>query len=123
MARLLLGIDVGASGVRAGVFDLEGELLGLGHSPCRVDSPRPGWAQCDPEVWWRGVVDSLRQACSEARMAPREIDAVGTGVPFPTVVALDAAGRALHPAILYCDQRSLAQVHALARGSDGNCRH
>ena len=113
MTRLLLGIDVGTSGVKSGVFDVDGTLLGLGRAMHAVDAPRPGWAQCDPEFWWRGVVESLAQACQAARVRPDEIDAIGLGVLFPAVMPLDARGRALHPAILYCDQRSLAHVRAI----------
>lgn len=113
MPDLLLGIDVGTSGVKAGVFDTEGRLLGLGRSSHKVDNPRPGWVQCDPELWWRGILKSVGEACGEARIAPDQIAAVGVGVLFPTIVALDADARAVYPAMLYCDQRSLAQVRAI----------
>jgi xylulokinase len=113
MSELLLGIDVGTSGAKAGVFDAEGKLLGLGRAAHGVDYPQRGWAQCDPEVWWRGILTSLAQACNEAQIKPNQIAAVGVGVLFPTVVALDANARAVYPAILYCDGRSLAQVRAI----------
>jgi len=113
--ELLLGIDVGTSGVKAGLFAPEGKLLGLGRSAHKVDSPHPGWVQCDPELWWQGVLKSLGDACRQAGVAPSEVGAIGLGVLFPCIVPLDADGRALHPAILYCDQRSLAQVRAIER--------
>jgi xylulokinase len=113
MSEVLLGIDVGTSGVKVGVFEAEGKLLGLGRAAHGVDYPQPGWAQCDPELWWRGILSALAQACNEARVTPDQIAAVGVGVLFPTVVALDANARAVYAAILYCDGRSLAQVRAV----------
>ena len=110
---LLLGLDVGTSGAKAGIFDAEGRHLGLGRSSYTVDSPRPGWVECDPEEWWWGVVRALLDACDDADVEPADISAVGLGVLFPAVMPLDQEGRALHPAILYCDQRSVAQVAAL----------
>ncbi len=113
MTDLLLGIDVGTSGVKAGVFDAGGRLLGLGRSAHQVDTPRPGWVQCDPELWWQAIIAATRQACDAAGAATTDVGAVGLDVLFPTVVPLDADGRATHPALLYCDQRSLAQVRAI----------
>ena len=113
MTELLAGIDVGTSGVKAGVFDPAGRLLGLGRSAHRVESPHPGWAQTDPEHWWQGFLAALRQACEEAEVEPGAIAALGLSVLFPAVAPLDARGRALYPALLYCDQRSLPQVQQI----------
>jgi len=113
MAELLLGIDVGTSAVKAGLFDAEGPLFGLGRTAHAVSAPRPTWAECDPELWWRGILKSLAEACRQADVGPQDVAAVGMGVLFPVVVPLDRNARALHPAILYSDQRSLNQVRAI----------
>ncbi|NLW50676.1 MAG: hypothetical protein GXY85_07490 [Candidatus Brocadiaceae bacterium] len=115
MAPLLLGLDVGTSAVKAGVFTDSGRLLGLGRAGHAVQSPAPGWTQCKPQDWWHGVVAALHAACAAASVRPDELAAVGLGTLFPCVVPLDAAGRALHPAILYSDLRSTRQVHAVER--------
>jgi len=110
---LMLGIDLGTSGVKAAVFTSEGLLLGIDRSPYSVDSPRPGWAQTDPEKWWRGTCEAIRGACGSAGISPSEIAAVGLSVLFPAVMPVDRTGKALHPAILYSDQRSVAEVRAI----------
>lgn len=113
MPELLLGMDVGTSGVKVGVFDPEGRLMGLGRASHSVDNPHPGWVECDPERWWRGILSAIHDACREAGVGGGDVAAVGLGVLFPTIVALDADAHAVYPAILYCDQRSLAQVRAI----------
>jgi len=115
MAELLLGLDIGTSGVKVGVVAPDGRLLGLGRAPHANDSPQPGWVECPTERWWNGVLVSLRQACDQAGVAPTDIAAVGVSVLFPCIVPLDERGRGLYPAILYCDRRSLAQVEAIER--------
>ncbi len=107
---LLLGIDIGTSGVKAGLFTEGGTLLGLGRASYEIASPRLGWSQCDPELWWRAFIHALREACTQAHVKPSDVGAVGAGVLFPAVMPLDTGGHALHPAILYNDQRSSAQV-------------
>jgi xylulokinase len=109
----LLGIDVGTSGVRACLFRPDGTLLGAGRVPCAVSRPRPGWAEVDPELWWRGFLEALAAARAEAGVAPAAIRGVGLSTLFPTLIPMDAAGDPLGPAILYCDQRSTAQAEGL----------
>ncbi len=114
MSKLLLGIDLGTSGVKAGIYDTDGGLLGIGRA-CSYTfySPKAGWAQSDPEKWWRDIAGAIRRACDETGLDGHDIGAVGISVFFPTVIPMDAGGKALYPAILYNDQRSLSQVRAI----------
>jgi len=114
MSDLLLGLDIGTSGVKVGVVNAEGRLLGLGRAAHENETPHPGWVQCDPERWWQGTIVSLRQACAGANISPGDIAAVGVSVLFPCIVPLDAGGHGLYPAILYCDRRSFAEADAIA---------
>jgi len=113
MSDLLTGVDVGTSGVKVGLFDLDGRLVGLGRASHRVESPHPGWAQTDPDLWWQGFLGALRQACDAGGVEPGAIATLGFSVLFPAVAPLDGQGRALHPALLYCDQRSLPQAREI----------
>ena len=115
MSNLLAGVDVGTSGVKVGLFNPAGRLVGLGRASYGVESPQPGWAQTDPELWWQGFLDALRRAYDAGGIEPDGIAALGFSVLFPAVTPLDRQGRALHPALLYCDQRSLAQVQEIER--------
>ncbi|MBM4039406.1 MAG: hypothetical protein FJ290_12915 [Planctomycetes bacterium] len=114
MSQLLAGLDIGTSGVKVGIAEASGRMLGLGRAGHENESPREGWVQCPPERWWQGAVAALRQACKQAGVSPGDIAGVGVSVLFPCVVPLDADGRALHPALLYCDRRSGAEADAIA---------
>jgi xylulokinase len=114
MTEVLLGIDLGTSGAKAGLYTPEGALLGLGRSAAYgMSSPRPGWSESDPEGWWLAVRESLGGACRAAGVGPEAVAAVGLSVFFPAVVTLSDSGRPLRPAILYNDQRSLEQAAAV----------
>jgi len=113
MAGLLAGIDIGTSGVKAGVFSADGALVGLGRAPHSVKSPRPGWAETDLAEWWRGVIAALRGACEAGGVSAGDIAGAALSVLYPAIAPLDADGNALAPSILYCDGRSLAQVDAI----------
>ena len=71
---LLLGIDLGTSGVKAGIYDPKGCLIGLGRSSnYTFYSPKPGWSQSDPELWWKDIILSIKAACKEASIKADQV--------------------------------------------------
>ncbi len=111
---MLLGIDLGTSGVKAALFDRAGKLLGIGRGGgYRFASPQPGWAECDAAAWWPAVCEAVRAALRSAAPGSPPVAAIGLSTFFPTVVPMGYDGRPLRPGLLYSDQRSGAQVRAI----------
>lgn len=103
MARqTLIGIDVGTTGIKAVALAPDGEVLGVAEENYELQTPHPGWAEQDPEVWWQAVGRAL------ARLGD---DPVGIGLTgqMHGLVCLDANDRPLRPAILWNDQRTGAE--------------
>ena len=103
---LLVGIDVGTTGARAVVIGDDGEVRGAGSAEYPIRTPRPGWAEQDPEAWWNGVSISVRSALAEAGARRSEIAAAGLSGQMHSLVLLGGAGQVLRPAILWNDQRT-----------------
>ena len=110
MSGILLGYDVGSSSIKAAALDAEsGACLAAAASPERelaIDSPRPGWAEQDPAVWWEHVVRATRLLARQVALAG--VQAVGISYQMHGLVCLDKAGRVLRPAIIWCDSRAVA---------------
>ena len=111
-ADRLLAVDVGTQSVRALLFDPDGRLLAAGREPIvPFVSPRPGWAEQDPEVYWAAVATACGRLWADPAAGPP--DAVA-GLALTTqrsaVVVTDAAGRPLRPAIVWPDQRRTTGV-------------
>jgi sugar (pentulose or hexulose) kinase len=109
---LLLAIDCGTQSVRALAFDLRGHLVAGTRVPLEpYVSPQPGWAENDPDYYWRSLCDAcgrlrLDAAVSGAQVPLRErLAAVALTTQRGTVVNVDEHGRPLRPAILWLDQR------------------
>ena len=58
----VLGIDLGTSQVKALLVAGDGAVLGQGAAGYQVSTPRDGWAETDPEQWWRATAAAVRSA-------------------------------------------------------------
>lgn len=105
-----MGIDVGTSGTRAVIVGQDGQVAGAAtadHEPMRM--PHPGWAEQDPEDWWRAAISAVRAALEQARVQGSDIAAIGLSGQMHGVALLDRSALPLRPALLWCDQRSQPQ--------------
>jgi xylulokinase len=102
-----LGIDVGTGGTRAVIVDQAGKVLASAsseHEPFRA--LHPGWAEQDPEDWWRAAQEAISGAIAASGKPGAEIAAVGLTGQMHGAVMLDVAGDVLRPALIWCDQRT-----------------
>ena len=105
-----LGIDVGTGGTRALVIDNAGKIVASGSKEHRAfDSPQPGWAEQDPEDWWRACGSAVRKALDGCSLGAAEIACVGFSGQMHGAVLLDSGDEVVRSAIIWCDQRSEAQ--------------
>ncbi|MEU1789703.1 FGGY-family carbohydrate kinase [Streptomyces sparsogenes] len=108
----LLAIDLGTESARVCVYAADGTPLGRGESGYPTVYPRPGWAEQDPEDWWRAVVAATGAALAEA--GSPAVAGLAVATTASTVAVLDAEGRPLRPALLWMDARASAESAATA---------
>ena len=99
----LVGLDVGTTGVKGLAVSPDGEVLAAAEAEYALSTPRPGWAEQNPEDWWRAAERVL------AELDGREIAGIGLSGQMHGLVLLDAASQVLRPAILWNDQRTAAE--------------
>src|SRR6202044_2482267 len=107
---MFLGIDVGTGGTRAILIDRAGKVLAshaAEHAPIR--SEHVGWAEQDPEDWWRAAREAIAGAIVASGATGSQIEAVGLTGQMHGCVMLDADGAVLRPALIWCDQRTQPQ--------------
>ncbi len=100
MTDVLVGVDVGTTGVKAVAISAGGELLATAEEPYPLSTPQPGWAEQDPDDWWRAA---------QAALARLPEGPVGFSGQMHGLVALGEGDRVLRPAILWNDQRTAAE--------------
>ncbi|HMI29813.1 MAG TPA: xylulokinase [Gaiellaceae bacterium] len=95
----LVGLDVGTTGVKALALSPEGEVLARAEEEYGLSTPRPGWAEQDPEDWWRAAERAFAALGAEPT-------SIGLSGQMHGLVVLDEQARVLRPAILWNDQRT-----------------
>jgi xylulokinase len=107
---MFLGIDVGTGGTRALLIDKAGRIIAscsTEHAP--IYSAQIGWAEQDPEDWWNAAKTSIRGVLAQAGKDASAIQAIGLTGQMHGCVLLNAAGKVLRPALIWCDQRTQPQ--------------
>jgi xylulokinase len=102
--RAVLGIDLGTSQVKVLLAAPDGTVLRECSAGYEISAPREGWAESDPELWWRAV----RRAV--LGVAPAEVGAVAVTGQMHGVVLISERHTVLRPAILWLDRRAGEEV-------------
>jgi len=122
--ELVLGVDIGTASTKAVLAAPDGEIVARARRNHDLELPRPGWVEQDAEgVWWRDVVEVVRELGHDARDAIAAVCVSGLG---PCLVPCDGRVRPLRRAILYgIDTRAADEIAELnARyGVDEILRH
>jgi xylulokinase len=111
---LLLGLDVGTTSVKAGLFDESGRRLATAADEYRIDHPTPDRAELDPETYWSATVTAIRRALAVSGADPAQLAAIAVSSQGETVIPVDAVGRPLGPALVWLDNRAGAEARWLA---------
>lgn len=106
---MLLGIDLGTSGVKALVISEEGKVLAKAFEEYSLYTPRPGWAEQDPEEWWDAVLKVIKNVLNSPGIEPKKIEGLALSGQMHGAVFLDKDNKVIRPAILWCDTRTSKQ--------------
>src|ERR1035441_2519723 len=110
--RMWLGVDVGTGGSRALLVDERGRgRAGDTALPQGMQKGDPQWAGEErPQNGWEGVVEAVRGVLAKAGVSGATVKAIGLSGQMHGLVILDDARQVIRPSLIWCDQRSQAQV-------------
>jgi len=111
---LLIGIDGGTEGIRVGLFTPEGVPVATARESYPSRHERPGWAEQDPDDWWRGAAAGVRRVLAESGVAPDTVAGIGIACTCFTMVCVGADDRPLRPALMWMDVRATEEAATIA---------
>lgn len=115
-----IGYDIGSSSVKAALVEAKtGKVLARVTAPdteMSMDAPEPGWAEQNPEDWYKYVVAATQDMLARTQVQKEEIKAVGIGYQMHGLVLVDADHAVVRPSIIWCDGRAVATGDKAFRG-------
>jgi xylulokinase len=109
----LLGIDIGTSSTKTTIIAPDGRLVSLASEEYTFMTPRPGWAELDPETWYLAAIHTIQKALQQSLIDPGEITGIGLTGLMHGPVFINKEGQSIRPSIIWADQRSGQQVKSL----------
>jgi len=124
--RAFIGVDVGTTSARAGIFDERGALLATARHPIAIWREPGAIVEHSSADIWSACTATVRSSMREARLRPDDIAGIGFDATCSLVV-LDEAGRPLsvspsgEPArnvIVWMDHRAIAEARTVNATKD-----
>jgi xylulokinase len=106
MDPLLIGIDVGTTGTKVLLTSAQGRVLAESTNEYPLLTPRPLWAEQDPEEWWSATQRGIAQVLRSRPSGESQVACIGLTGQMHGLVLLDSKGVPRRPAILWNDQRT-----------------
>ncbi len=95
-------------------FSRTARCLAVSRQEYQLSTPRANWAELDPEIYWNACVAATRNVLAAAAPNPTDVVALSVSSQGETLISVDSAGRPVHPAIVWLDNRAGDQAKALA---------
>ena len=110
-SELLLGIDVGTQGVKGILVEASGDIVAQSYVEHGSYYPQPDWCEQDMlQNWWVDPVEVIRGLLETDGVIPERVKAIGISGLYPALGPTDGEGNPIHGAILYSDNRAVAEV-------------
>jgi len=113
--RYLLGVDLGTSGTKTVLFDENGNTVASKTIEYPLLQPKNGWAEQDPKFWYDATIDSIKAVLAQSKVSNNDVLALSIAGQMHGLVMLDAEGRVLRNAILWCDSRTQKQCDEITQ--------
>ena len=111
-----LGIDIGTGSSRALLVNDQGSIVaGVSAMHEDINMERPMWAEQRPEDWWNAARKAVREVLAKAGATGADVRSVGLSGQMHGLVMLDQNDAVIRPSLIWCDQRSQAQVDWINR--------
>ncbi len=108
--KYLAGIDVGTTGSKVAIFDLEGNIMGSSYYEYTCSYPKPNWIEQDPKELALKAMTTAKQAIAKSKVNPKKIESIGFSTQRSCTIFIDKDGKLLRPMISWQDSRCTEEI-------------
>lgn len=110
----LAGIDIGTTGAKAAIFDLDGNMLGSGYREYACSYPNPGWIEQDPSYLISMAMEASSEAIYKSKVEPANIKSLAFSTQRSCTNFIDKSGLLLRPMISWQDSRCTEELSEIS---------
>lgn len=111
-----IGFDIGSSSIKASIVDGDSKksiaTAGYPDEEMSMIAKKPGWAEQEPEDWWKYVCEASKRVIKKAGIDKDQILGIGLSYQMHGLVLVDKDHRVLRPSIIWCDGRAVSEGNA-----------
>lgn len=115
--QYILAHDLGTSGNKASLYDETGRLVGSATFNYDTNYPKAGWAEQDPNDWWKAVCLATKAVLENAKVDAKNVVCVSFSGQMMGCLPVDASGRHLGKSIIWADMRALEETEYLKKAA------
>jgi len=116
--KYLAGLDIGTTGSKAIIFDMQGNALASAYAEYPCTYPKPNWVEQDADQIVSSTLASAKEAIIKAGVSPDDIVSVSLSAQRCCAIFLDKDGKQIRPMISWQDNRTPAEVVEIAAKMD-----
>ena len=114
MGNIVIGVDSSTQSTKAIAWDRQGKVLAEGRCDIPLSNPSLEKFEQNVEDWWNAFCVSCKELSNHIKMS--EVDGLAISNQRETLAKLDEDGKAIYPATVWMDKRSVQEVEDLNSG-------
>lgn len=111
--KLLIGLDVGTTALKAAVFDTTGKLLAVSTQEYSLITPQVNYVEESGAVYWQAFRDAVTDLKAQHPIEETDEVALAISAQGETLFFMDQDGQELRNAIVWMDNRAQEEAEAL----------
>lgn len=115
--KYLIGIDIGTQGTRGALFDDAGTCLADATVSSKLNRPKPGIVEEDPERQVRSVCQTIRQCVEKAKVDSSNVAGIGIDGQMAGVIGIGKDGHAVTPYDSWLDTRCAPYIREMEKAA------
>ena len=118
MTSYYIGYDCGTMGTKVAIYSLDGKLISEAYREHIIKYPKPGWAEMEPEQFYRCVVEGIKECMQKSGLKPEQIKGISDSGIISGLVPIDDNWQPVAPYIPFLDNRATAEAEDVTKNAE-----
>ncbi|MHB8277996.1 MAG: xylulokinase [Candidatus Humimicrobiaceae bacterium] len=118
MTQYYIGFDNGTMGTKIAVYSIDGSLISEAYREHEIKYPRPGWAEMDPDQFYRVVTDGISECMKKSKINPANVRGISCSGIICGIVPIGENWNPVGPYVPFLDGRAQEEAEYVRNNSE-----